>query len=85
MDPYYCDEWPKMPDGSEFDGKHLLTLVQDGNSPFHRIWDVRLLIREIEENLSTRVIDIPAVNRGSNSYVSSVCIFHDPIPEAEVG
>ena len=64
-----------MLDGSEFDGKHRLTLVQGGNSPFHRVWDVCLLIQEIEEKLITRVIDIPAVNSGSNSYVSEVFIF----------
>ena len=48
------------------------------------MWDVRLLIQEIEEKLSTRVIDIPAVNSGSNSYVSEIFIFHDPVPETEV-
>ena len=47
------DDWPEMPDGSDFDGMQLLTLVRRGNSPFHGVWDVNLLIREIEENLST--------------------------------
>jgi hypothetical protein len=32
---YDHDEWPKMPDGNDFDGKQLLTLVRSGNSPFH--------------------------------------------------
>jgi hypothetical protein len=32
---YDHDEWPKTPDGNDFDGKQLLTLVRTGNSPFH--------------------------------------------------
>ena len=32
----------------------------------------KLLIREIEENLGAKMIDIPAVKKGSNNYVSSV-------------
>jgi hypothetical protein len=59
-----------MPDGSDFDGEQLLTLVHSGSRPFHGVWDVCLLIREIEENLSAQVIDIPAVSKGSNNYVS---------------
>lgn len=62
--------WPKMPDGSDFDGKHLLTLVRSGNSPF-QLWDVNLLIREVEESLGTLVTDIPTVYEGSNNYVSA--------------
>ncbi|KAJ9634519.1 hypothetical protein H2199_008976 [Coniosporium tulheliwenetii] len=57
-----------MPDGSDFDGKQLLSLVRSGNSPFHRVWDVDLLIREIEEKLGARVIDIPVIHKGSNNY-----------------
>lgn len=59
-----------MPDGSEFDGKQLLTLVRGGSSPFHGVWDVNLLIQEIEENLDTQVVDIPQVYNGSNNYAS---------------
>ncbi|KAI9866787.1 MAG: hypothetical protein M1813_000729 [Trichoglossum hirsutum] len=57
-----------MPDNSDFDGKQLLTLVRSGNSPFHGVWDINLLIREIEENLSAEVIDIPTIFKGSNNY-----------------
>ena len=64
------DDWPKMPDGSDFDGKQLLTLLRSGNSPMRPVWDVNLLIREIEENLRIKVIDIPFVSKGSNNYVS---------------
>ncbi|EFY89304.1 hypothetical protein J3458_018759 [Metarhizium acridum] len=64
----FRDHWPKMPDGRDFDGQHLLTLVRSGNSPFHDTWDVNLLIQEIEENLCARVIDIPCVSNGSNNY-----------------
>ena len=62
-------DWPSMPDGREFDGKQLLTLVRSGNSPFHGVWDVSLLIREVEESLGAQVIDIPAVYKGSNNFV----------------
>ena len=55
----------------DFDGKQLLTLVRSGNSPFHGVWDIDLLIQEIEENLGAEVIDIPVVFKGSNKYVSS--------------
>ena len=65
------DNWPKMPDSSDFDSKQLLTLVRSGNSPFHGVWDINLLIQEIEENLGAEVIDIPVVFKGSNNYVSS--------------
>ncbi|TVY33320.1 hypothetical protein LOCC1_G008119 [Lachnellula occidentalis] len=65
-----CDasEWPKMPDGSDFDGKQLLTLLRNWNSPFQAVWDVNLLIREVEESLGTMVTDIPTVYKGSNNY-----------------
>ena len=64
---YYGDEWPKIQDGTDFDGKNLLTLVRNGNNPF--VWDVNLLIQEVEENLATQVIDIPVVSSGANYYV----------------
>ncbi|TVY69035.1 hypothetical protein LSUE1_G007357 [Lachnellula suecica] len=31
------DDWPTMPDGSDFDGTGLFDLVRSGNSPF--VWD----------------------------------------------
>lgn len=75
------DEWPQMTDGSDFDDKELLTLIRSGNSPFHGVWDVNLLLREIEENLGGQVSDIPVVSSGSNNYVSfPVCNHHNPIP-----
>lgn len=77
---YTDDPWPKMPDGEDFDGEQLLGLVRSGNSPFRGAWDVNLLIREIEENLDTQVVDIPVVSKGSNNYVSvSSTIFHASI------
>jgi hypothetical protein len=48
---------------------NLLHLTLDGKSPFGEVWDVSLLIREIEENLSTRVADISFVHKGSKNYV----------------
>jgi len=68
----FRDDWPKMPpDDTDFDGKQLLALVRSSNSPFDGAWDVNLIIREIEGNLGTEVIDIPAIYKGSNNYVSS--------------
>jgi len=63
------DDWPSMPDGKPYDGMNLLQLTLDGKSPFGGVWDVRLLLQEIEENLSTRVADIPFIDKGSNNYV----------------
>ena len=65
------DEWPSMPDGRQYDGRELMSLVRNNDSPFSGVWDVRLLIQEIESNLDTQVIDIPVVGKGSNNYVRS--------------
>lgn len=70
------DEWPSGVDGNQFDGKQLMDLVRNDNSPFHGVWDVKLLIQEIEENLNTQVTDIPIVDKGSNNYVSSRLYIH---------
>ena len=69
QDEYIKDDWPTMPDGDNFDGKQLLSLVRSGNSLFHGVWDVNLLIREVEESLDSHVIDIPILYKGSNNYV----------------
>lgn len=66
----FRDDWPKMPDGRDFDGHQLLTLVRNGHSPFHERWDVNLFLQKIEESLCAQVIDIPRVSNGSNNYVS---------------
>ncbi|XWW98375.1 hypothetical protein V2A60_006375 [Cordyceps javanica] len=65
---YYQDPWPSMPDGTNFDGKQLLSLVRSGESPFEGALDVNLLIQELEENLDATVTDIPFVYTGSNNY-----------------
>lgn len=71
------DEWPSRADGQKYDGKQLMELIRNNESPFHSVWDVKLLIREIEDNLKTVVTDIPAIYKGSNNYVrSSSCIRH---------
>lgn len=64
---YYKDSWPVMPDGTNYDGKQLLSLVRSGNSPFKDAWDVNLLTQELEENLGAAVTDIPRVYSGSNN------------------
>lgn len=64
------DEWPSLPDGSQYDGKQLGTLVREGKNPFQGVWDINLLIQEIEEHINTQVVDIPVIYKGSNNYVS---------------
>ncbi len=59
-----------MPDGEPYDGKHILRLARAGKSPFEGVWDVQLLVQEIEENLNTQVTSIPFIDKGSNNYVS---------------
>ncbi|MCJ1463902.1 hypothetical protein MMC07_002511 [Pseudocyphellaria aurata] len=65
---YIEDEWPSTPDGNQYDGKQLMDLVRNNNSPFREAWDVKQLIQEIEEKLNTQVIDITIVAKGSNNY-----------------
>ncbi|KAL8781353.1 MAG: hypothetical protein Q9213_006042 [Squamulea squamosa] len=65
------DDWPLGPDGEPYDGTQLMDLVRNKCSPFRASWDVELLIREIEAELDTQVIDIPIVEKGSNNYTSN--------------
>lgn len=51
------DDWPLVPDGSEWDGKNLLDFVRKNISPFGKIWDVSLLLREVESKLHAEVVD----------------------------
>ncbi|KAK2612300.1 hypothetical protein QQS21_001726 [Conoideocrella luteorostrata] len=62
------DDWPSMPDGTEYDGKQLGILARTGNSPFRAVWDVDMLIREIQDNTQFKVADISSVDKGSNNY-----------------
>ncbi|KAM0219397.1 hypothetical protein ACHAPA_004794 [Fusarium lateritium] len=66
-DFYFCDTWPTMPDGQEFDGSNLLHLARKGISPFKDNWDVNELLREIEAHMHTTVVDIPHVSWGANN------------------
>ncbi|KAL4916462.1 hypothetical protein BDW62DRAFT_202616 [Aspergillus aurantiobrunneus] len=51
---YIRDDWPTLPEGSDYDGKNLLQLV---------------LLQLVRDNtLHTRVTDIPALYKGSNNY-----------------
>lgn len=58
-----------MPDGAKWNGKNLLQLLHDGKSPFKDVWDVRLLLQEVEAQVQARVVDIPQVHAGANNYV----------------
>lgn len=64
-----------MTTGEQYDGKRLFNLVQNERSPFEGVWDVKLLIREVEEKLGVRVVDIPSIERGSNNYVSGCYMY----------
>ena len=69
------DEWPLGPDGEQYDGKQLLELVRNDVSPFKNVWDVKLLIAEIEEKLLVQVTEIPTIDKGSNNYVrATLCL-----------
>ncbi|PNY29795.1 Uncharacterized protein TCAP_00295, partial [Tolypocladium capitatum] len=72
------DEWPKMPDGTDWDGSSLLVLFDHGESPFQGAWDVQSLICEIEQSLNSRVVDIPTVSSGANHYGLHVKLANRP-------
>jgi len=72
-DGYIEDDWPSMPDGSKFDGLNLLALVESGNSPFQHDWNVKQLIEKVEQELNTKVVDVPMECNGFNNYVSIFC------------
>ncbi|KAF4441810.1 3-hydroxybutyryl- dehydratase [Fusarium albosuccineum] len=65
---YLGDDWPRMPDGTIWDGRNLLDLLRKGQSPFSPIWDVNLLFQEVEDKVGAKVIDVPCVHTGSNNY-----------------
>jgi hypothetical protein len=69
------DAWPKSSNGDDWDGTGFLPLVHDGNNPFGAAWDAAELIKEVEVNLDTSVIDIPLVSFGANHYVSPQASF----------
>lgn len=67
---YILDEWPRSADGTEWDGTHLMHLIQDDASPFGDALDVVSLVKEIEYSLDTIVNDLPLVAYGANHFVS---------------
>ena len=68
-DDYFADDWPVMPDGTDYDGKGLLALARSGNSPFRDAWDFDSLTREVESGVGVEIIDVPLVSKGSNNLV----------------
>lgn len=70
-DGYRSDDWPSMPDGTEWDGKNLFELLREGKSPLKHVWDANLLLQEVETRFQAQVVDIPQVHYGANNYVSS--------------
>ncbi|KAL2020119.1 hypothetical protein VTK56DRAFT_8724 [Thermocarpiscus australiensis] len=67
---YLLDDWPKTPDGADYDGKELFSLTRSGKRPFAPAWVIQLMIQEIEDNLGTKVVDIPN-NYGFHSKLSN--------------
>lgn len=68
---YFCDDWPSMADGGQYNGTQMLGLLRINKSPFRGIWDVNLLIKETEDVLKASVVHIPFVYHGDSNYVSS--------------
>lgn len=62
------DEWPKLPDGVDWDGTNLLDLVKLGQNPFGDALDVQALVREIESSINIEIADIPIVSHGANHF-----------------
>lgn len=58
-----------MAEGTEGITKALFGLMRDSSSPSGNIWDVRLLLEEVETQVQARVVDIPQVLIGENNYV----------------
>lgn len=56
---------------TNFQGKDLVGLIRCGTSPYDGTWDAHLLLRDIEENLGTEVVNIPCVYTGRKNYVGS--------------
>lgn len=82
---YTTDGWPLMPDATNWNGKNLVELMRNGDSPFATIWDVNLLLNEVETALDGQVVDIPGVHTGANNYVRAplalLCLsFHSFTP-----
>ena len=65
----FQNDWPVTKDGHAYDGLQLLTMVRGGQSPFDGVWDVNVLVEEVERSLNTEVVDIPMIYKGSNNYV----------------
>ncbi|RSL51519.1 hypothetical protein CEP54_011390 [Fusarium duplospermum] len=67
-DRYFEDDYPQAPDGSEWNGLNLLDLLKRNQSPFNPIWDVNLLLQEVEEKLGAKVTDVPRVYTRVENY-----------------
>ncbi|RAL61120.1 hypothetical protein DID88_010459 [Monilinia fructigena] len=76
------DAWPEMPDGSHFNGLNLFPLILNGENPFD--WNVYQLIQEIENNLHSRVTDIPLATCGSHYYGFHFKLLDGKIPDIVV-
>jgi len=67
------DPWPTSAAGTEWDGRGLLGLVQQGLDPFGNPFggklDTRALFVEIEQCLESTIVDIPLVSYGAHYFV----------------
>lgn len=75
-DDYLGDHWPQMSDGSQWDGRNLLDLFGRGQSPFGPVWDVSLLLQEVEDKAGATVVGVPRVHTGANNYVRILRSYH---------
>ncbi|KJZ76394.1 hypothetical protein HIM_04123 [Hirsutella minnesotensis 3608] len=67
-DEALLDQWPESSPGIDWDGANLLQLVEQDNSPFGDVLDVKSLVSEVEEGIGSGVSNIPRVYKGANFY-----------------
>ncbi|CAJ0538698.1 Ff.00g066830.m01.CDS01 [Fusarium sp. VM40] len=68
LDIYVGDDWPRMRNGTNWDGQNLFELLRKAESPFSPVWDANLLFDEVEDKVGAKVIDVPCVHTGANNY-----------------
>lgn len=69
---YILDEWPKLDDGTEWDGTGLLSLLRADHDPFGGLMDVPAFLREIESSINIEIADVPVVSYGANHFVRNI-------------
>ncbi|KAJ7475227.1 hypothetical protein B0H11DRAFT_1918200 [Mycena galericulata] len=65
----WWDEWPV-----DFDGTKLFQSLENDDPPIKFRFDVREVMKEVEELLGSKVVDIPQVGKGSNYFGMHFCL-----------